>query len=201
MIVHAGRKHAAFVVGRHILNITYHLLAEGTTHRELGPSYFEQRRAAQTPLLRPTPKCGHRAARVVKEGGLGHVSATRLDRHGEIAFRADHQPLARIPAGHVVDDPLWDRLEFNHADRLRVAIRGSAVAIIDSQRELAVGCHRDIIRENPGRQFAIVLADLLAVDRNATSDCSQVFYSGDRLADRARLDRCPRRSCARVWAP
>jgi transposase len=47
MIIRAGRKHAAFVVGRHILNITYHLLAESTTYRELGPSYFEQRRAEQ----------------------------------------------------------------------------------------------------------------------------------------------------------
>lgn len=47
MIIRAGRKHAAFVVGRHILNIIYHLLAEQTTYRELGPSYFEQRRAEQ----------------------------------------------------------------------------------------------------------------------------------------------------------
>ncbi len=47
MIIRAGRKHAAFVVGRHILNIAYHLLAERTTYRELGPSYFEQRRADQ----------------------------------------------------------------------------------------------------------------------------------------------------------
>jgi transposase len=47
MIIRAGRKHAAFVVGRHILNIAYHLLAEHTTYRELGPSYFEQRRAEQ----------------------------------------------------------------------------------------------------------------------------------------------------------
>jgi transposase len=47
MIIRAGRKHAAFVVGRHILSIAYHLLAERTTYRELGPSYFEQRRADQ----------------------------------------------------------------------------------------------------------------------------------------------------------
>jgi transposase len=47
MVIRAGRKHAAFVVGRHILNIAYHLLAERTTYRELGPSYFEQRRAEQ----------------------------------------------------------------------------------------------------------------------------------------------------------
>ena len=47
MIIRAGRKHAAFVVGRHILNIAYHLLAESTTYRELGSSYFEQRRAEQ----------------------------------------------------------------------------------------------------------------------------------------------------------
>lgn len=47
MIVRGGRKHAAFVVGRHILNIAYHLLLERTTYRELGPSYFEQRRSEQ----------------------------------------------------------------------------------------------------------------------------------------------------------
>lgn len=47
MIVRGGRKHAAFVVGRHILNIAYHLLRDHTTYRELGPTYFEQRRAEQ----------------------------------------------------------------------------------------------------------------------------------------------------------
>jgi len=47
MIVRGGRKHAAFVVGRHILNIAYHLLAERTTYRELGATYFEQRHAEQ----------------------------------------------------------------------------------------------------------------------------------------------------------
>jgi transposase len=47
MIVRGGRKHAAFVVGRHILNIAYHLLLERTTYRELGATYFEQRRAEQ----------------------------------------------------------------------------------------------------------------------------------------------------------
>jgi hypothetical protein len=57
MIIRAGRKHAAFVVGRHILNIAYHLLAERTTYRELGPSYFEQRRAEQL-TRRPTPNTG-----------------------------------------------------------------------------------------------------------------------------------------------
>ena len=41
------RKYAAFVTGRHILNIAYHLLAEHITYRELGPSNFEQRRAGQ----------------------------------------------------------------------------------------------------------------------------------------------------------
>jgi transposase len=47
MIIRAGPKHAAFVVGHHILNIAYHLLAERTTYHELGASYFEQRRAEQ----------------------------------------------------------------------------------------------------------------------------------------------------------
>ena len=48
MIIRGGRKHAAFVVGRHILNIAYHLLTNSTvTYRELGPSYFEQRHAEQ----------------------------------------------------------------------------------------------------------------------------------------------------------
>lgn len=47
MIIRAGRKHAAFVTGRHILNIAYHLLTQHDTYRELGPSYFEQRRAEQ----------------------------------------------------------------------------------------------------------------------------------------------------------
>jgi transposase len=47
MIVRGGRKFAAFVVGRHILNIAYHLLRECTTYREVGPTHFEQRRREQ----------------------------------------------------------------------------------------------------------------------------------------------------------
>jgi transposase len=47
MIIRGGRKHAVFVVGRHILNIAYHLLAERTTYRELGATYFEQRHIEQ----------------------------------------------------------------------------------------------------------------------------------------------------------
>ena len=35
------------MVGRHILNIAYHLLVERTTYRELGATYFEQRRVEQ----------------------------------------------------------------------------------------------------------------------------------------------------------
>jgi len=45
MIIRAGRKHAAFVTGRHILNIAYHLLTQHNTYRELDPSFFEQRRS------------------------------------------------------------------------------------------------------------------------------------------------------------
>jgi transposase len=47
MIIRAGRQHAALVTGRPILSSAYHLLAQHRTYRELGPSYFEQRRAAQ----------------------------------------------------------------------------------------------------------------------------------------------------------
>jgi transposase len=47
MIVRGGRKFAAFVVGRHILNIAYHLLRERTIYREVGPTHFEQRRREQ----------------------------------------------------------------------------------------------------------------------------------------------------------
>jgi transposase len=47
MIIRGGRKYAAFVTGRHILNIAYHLLTEHTTYTELGPSFFEQRRIEQ----------------------------------------------------------------------------------------------------------------------------------------------------------
>jgi transposase len=47
MTVSKGRKHAAFVVGRHILTIAYHLLAERSTYREVGSAYLKQRRAEQ----------------------------------------------------------------------------------------------------------------------------------------------------------
>ena len=47
MLARGGRKHAAFVVGRHILNIAYQPLAERTTYPELGATYFEQRRVEQ----------------------------------------------------------------------------------------------------------------------------------------------------------
>lgn len=47
MTIRKGRKHAAFVVGRHILTIAYHLLAQHTTYREAGVAYLQQRRVEQ----------------------------------------------------------------------------------------------------------------------------------------------------------
>jgi hypothetical protein len=47
MIVRGGRKYAAFVVGRHILNIACHLLRQRTTYHQSGATYFEQRRVEQ----------------------------------------------------------------------------------------------------------------------------------------------------------
>jgi transposase len=56
MIIRGGRKHAAFVVGRHILNIAYHLLAERhLSGARSEPLRTAARRAAQTSLPRPTP--------------------------------------------------------------------------------------------------------------------------------------------------
>jgi transposase len=46
-IVRHGPKHAAFVVGRHILEIAYQLIVRQTVYHEIGPAYFEQRRAEQ----------------------------------------------------------------------------------------------------------------------------------------------------------
>jgi transposase len=45
MTVRKGRKHAAFVVGHHILTIAYHLLAQHSTYREAGAAYLQQRQA------------------------------------------------------------------------------------------------------------------------------------------------------------
>ena len=47
MILHHWANDSAFVVGRHILEIAYHLITNQTTYRDLGPTYFEQRRAEQ----------------------------------------------------------------------------------------------------------------------------------------------------------
>jgi hypothetical protein len=46
MIVRGGRKHAAFVVGRHILTIAYHLLADpnATTTKSVDQKQSERRR-------------------------------------------------------------------------------------------------------------------------------------------------------------
>jgi transposase len=45
MVVQKGRKHAAFVVSRHILTIAYHLLAQHSSYREAGAAYLQQRHA------------------------------------------------------------------------------------------------------------------------------------------------------------
>jgi transposase len=47
MTVRKGRKHAAFVVGHHILTIVYHLLSQHTTYREAGVAYLQRRHAEQ----------------------------------------------------------------------------------------------------------------------------------------------------------
>jgi transposase len=38
-----GKSRAAVAVGHTILVIAYHLLSEGTTYRDLGPTYFDER--------------------------------------------------------------------------------------------------------------------------------------------------------------
>ena len=45
MTVRKGRKHAAFVVGRHILIIAYYLLARHSTYHEAGAACLRQRQA------------------------------------------------------------------------------------------------------------------------------------------------------------
>ncbi|MGO9452807.1 MAG: transposase, partial [Candidatus Binataceae bacterium] len=42
---HAGHGRAVLAVGRHVLEIAYHLLAEPTTYRDLGTDYFDRHRA------------------------------------------------------------------------------------------------------------------------------------------------------------
>ena len=42
---HAGHGRAVMAVGRHILEIAYHLLKEPTSYRELGTDYFDCYRA------------------------------------------------------------------------------------------------------------------------------------------------------------
>jgi len=40
-----GHGRAVLAVGRHVLEIAYHLMAEATTYRELGTDYFDRYRA------------------------------------------------------------------------------------------------------------------------------------------------------------
>jgi len=42
---HIGHGRAVLAVGRHVLEIAYHLLAETTTYRDLGTDYFDRHRA------------------------------------------------------------------------------------------------------------------------------------------------------------
>jgi len=42
---HVGHGRAVLAVGRHVLEIAYHLLAEPTTYRDLGTDYFDRHRA------------------------------------------------------------------------------------------------------------------------------------------------------------
>lgn len=45
---HRGYNRAVVAVGHEILVIAYHLIARGTTYRELGSSYFDRRHADRT---------------------------------------------------------------------------------------------------------------------------------------------------------
>ena len=42
---HVGHGRAVLAVGRHVLEIAYHLMAEANTYRELGTDYFDRHRA------------------------------------------------------------------------------------------------------------------------------------------------------------
>jgi hypothetical protein len=107
MLVRGGRKHAAFVVGRRILNIAYHLLAERTTYRELGATYFEQRRVEQVKrrCLDRTERSsgrGHRTGRLAAcSADVVRVSARRgITRHRD--ERLQIQVPAARSARHIV---------------------------------------------------------------------------------------------------
>ena len=59
---HRGHRKAVVAVGRHILEISYHLLATATTYHELGADYFDRRHAerVQRRCLRQLERLGLR---------------------------------------------------------------------------------------------------------------------------------------------
>src|SRR5271168_701521 len=63
----------------------------------------------------------------------------------------------------MVDDPYRVRFEVDHADRLRIAVGAPAIAVVNGQRQFAVGRDGDIVGKDTSRQIALVVSDLVAV--------------------------------------
>src|SRR5271165_5999275 len=63
----------------------------------------------------------------------------------------------------MVDDPYRVRFEVDHADRLSIAVGAPAIAVVNGQRQFAVGRDGDIVGKDAGRQIALVVSDLVAV--------------------------------------
>ena len=66
---HRGHEKAVVAVGRHILEISFHILATGPTYRELGPDYFTRVHAERTKrrCLRQLAQLGYQVALSTKE--------------------------------------------------------------------------------------------------------------------------------------
>jgi hypothetical protein len=68
---HRGHRKAIVAVGRHILEISYHLLATATTYHELGADYFDRRHAerVQRRCVRQLERLGLRVTLTPAPGG------------------------------------------------------------------------------------------------------------------------------------
>src|SRR6516162_7428237 len=79
--------------------------------------------------------------------------------------------------------------EIDHADRIYVAVRAPAVPGIGGQRQFPIGCHRYVVGEDARWQVALVVGDLLAVDRQQRDLVGGGFDRERALAVRGDGDR------------
>ena len=105
----------------------------------------------------------HAAVAFVEPRGLGRVAAPHQHCHGNLTRGADNKALRPIPDHDMVDDARGGRLEVDDTYRVRLSVRGTRVAVVGGDGQLAVRGDGDVVRPEADIHVILLVGHLLPV--------------------------------------